>query len=308
MGGKAFENVTRRIDLQEIHGTLSWLEQRWPDHSLNVAKSLYNAMLGSAGKNSTSGDIDLNLEITRYDQAVVADQLKTILGEDFVKPRPGNNQIFTAVPIQGNAAKYGYVQVDFMFGDFEWQKFSYFSPGVYDKDNPRQSYTTSGPRSYYKGLYRTELLKALTAFHSDWVLEENGEMIARVGPTFFHDRGAVWRYRHRPMRKDGKGRVKELKELTEEEFLLIYPSAEKARASVITKPEELLNMFFGENFYPAYAETVESLIGQIIWQMSKEDKQLIGQIYAERLNSLKVDFPSPLARDLGVPQCAGKKS
>ena len=79
--------------------------------------------------------------------------------------------------------------------------------------------------SCLKGLYRTELLKALVAFNSDWILEEDGEVIARVGPTFFHDKGCMWRYRHRPMRKDGTARVQDFKELTRDEFKEIYPSS-----------------------------------------------------------------------------------
>lgn len=293
MGGKAFENITRRINLNEIHPTLVWLEEQWPDYKLNNKGSLYNCRLGSAGKNETSGDIDLNLKEDAYDQHKVADQLKAFLGEDHVKPRPGNNQIFTAVPILGDPAN-GYVQIDFMFGDFDWQEFSYWSPGL------TGTYRRSFDTSQLKGLYRTELIKALVAFNSDWVLEENGEMIARVGPTFFHDKGCVWRYRYRPMRRDGTARVKEFKEVSKEEFLKLFPSATPARTDVIKDPQSVVTMLFSDYYTPEFLQTFESLVGLIRRNYEAEDRKTITKIYLERLNSLKADIPHDVFRYSGL--------
>jgi hypothetical protein len=298
MGGKAFEGVTRRILRQEIEHTLFWLEKKWPDYTLNKTSELREAMLGSAGKNPDSGDIDLNLEITRYDQAKVASQLIAFLGEDHVKPRPGNNQIFTAVPIDGNPDN-GYVQIDFMFGNFEWQEFSYFSPALTLASIPwyRQPQDTSN----YKGLYRTEMIKAIVAFNSDWVLEDDGKVIARVGPTFFHDRGCVWRYRYRPMRKDGKGRVQDFKEVSKDEFLQIFPSALPATREVINDPALMPELLFGERPYLNGSEmkTIEGLWMTCRRIYTWEDCNTIRNIYHERLNSLKVEIPDSF-KDLGL--------
>lgn len=296
MGGKAFEGITQRIAKDEICGTLTWLTNHWTDSNIQGGNYL-DHLLGSAGKNPMSGDIDLNMRIDLYDQAKVADQLTELLGADYVKPRPGNNQIFTAIPINGNPAN-GYVQVDFMFGDYEWQKFSYFSPALDPSFAGARYYWRQDPtKSCLKGLYRTELIKALVAYNSDWVLEENGEMVARVGPTFFHDRGCVWRYRHRPMRKDGTGRIKELKELTKEEFLEIYPSSISAKADVIIDPKMVVEMVLSERHTIDNLATFETTVLSMQQCYLDAEVTQIVKIYVERLNSLKVDIPLDVFRN-----------
>jgi len=287
MGGKAFEGITRRVTKDEVASTVTWFMNAWPDWNLNPTLNLHQALLGSAGKNETSGDIDLNLEITSFDQTKVAQQIIELLGEDKVKPRPGHNQIFTAVPISGDPAN-GYVQVDLMFGDYVWQKFSYFSPEYTD------TISWSGLNrcaSGFKGLYRTEFIKALVAFNSDWVLEEGGKMIARVGPTFFHDKGLVWRYRHRPMRKDGKGRIQALVELNKDDFLAIYPTAMPAKANVINDPETVAKLLFDNKVASSDLNTLEYMARLLRRHYDRDQINKIIQIYHERLNSLKVEIP-----------------
>lgn len=296
MGGKAFEGITQRIAKDDIYGTIKWLTRSWEDSGIQGGDYMEH-LLGSAGKNPTSGDIDLNMRIELYDQAKVADQLTAILGADYVKARPGNNQIFTAVPINGGPVN-GYVQVDFMFGDYEWQKFSYFSTEVDPTFTQNRYYWRQDPtKSSLKGLYRTELIKALVAYNSDWVLEENGEMIARVGPTFFHDRGCVWRYRHRPMRKDGTGRIKELKELTKEEFLELYPSSVSAKTDVIIDPKKVVEMVLSERHTIDNLATFETTVLSMQQCYNDPEVTMIMKIYIERLNSLKVDIPLDIFRN-----------
>jgi hypothetical protein len=302
MGGKAFEGITQRIAKEDIPKTLDWLTRNWKDSSIQGGKYM-NHLLGSAGKNPTSGDIDLNMRIELYDQEKVAQQLSALLGSQYVKARPGNNQIFTAVPINGDP-KNGYVQVDFMFGNYEWQKFSYFSP-EYDPEYTDGFYYwgQTSKKSCLKGLYRTELIKALVAFNSDWVLEENGEMVARVGPTFFHDKGCVWRYRHRPMRKDGNGRVKEFKELTKEEFLKIYPSATPARTDIIDDPKQVVEMVFDQHLPSKildYMTSFETISVTMTSTYTIPERLKIYKIYVERLNNLKVEVPKAELKRFGV--------
>lgn len=283
MGGNAFKD-TQRIEREDIYGTLTWLERHWPDASLNT-ESLGKSLLGSAGKTDTSGDIDLNLEASAYDQAVVAQQLTALLGAEHVKARPGTSQIFTSMPINGDP-DYGRVQVDFMFGTYEWQKFSYWG-------SPKAPYARWGnsPGSFFKGLYRTEMLKAITAYCSDWVLEDGGEVIARVGPTFFHDRGLIWRYRLRPMRQDGTARVKEFKELSKEEFLKVYPSAITALKDKMDDPKQVAHYLFNGKATPFHLETLESISMYMNRNFTSEARQTICKIFLERLNNLKVDVP-----------------
>lgn len=287
MGGKAFAGVTRRIQQGEIESTLRWLQNNWKASYLNGGH-LNQHILGSAGQLDPfqdAGDLDLNLHIDRYDQEQVAKDLIALLGEDYVKPRPGNNQIFTAVPIDGNP-QHGYVQVDFMFGDYDWQKFSYWSSKRVNEKSWGNRYATG-----FKGLYRTELIKAITAFNSDWVLEDGGEVIARVGPTFFHDKGLVWRYRHRPMRKDGTARVKTFEELSKDDFLKIYPSAVTAKTDVMINPTKVVELLFNERTTVVDLNTIESIAQLLRRHYDNDQRKKILEIYYERLSSLKVDIP-----------------
>lgn len=296
MGGKAFKEITRRIKKDEIKETLYWLQKKWPDHILNGMNDLDQSLLGSAGKNDDSGDLDLNLDITKFDQSIVANQLINILGADHVKPKIGNNQIFTAVPIKGDPSN-GFVQIDFMFGDKIWQEFSYFSPVVIDGPGNADGVITSS----FKGLYRTEFLKALTAYNSDWVLEENGEMIARIGPTFFHDKGLVWRYRYRPFKKNSKTeRIQALIEVSENEFFEIFPSAFPASASVMKDPEEVSRFLYHDCISSSNLETLEMCWRYLRWYYQKDERDKIVKIYLERLNSLKVDIPVTKFNKIGI--------
>lgn len=239
-------------------------------------------MLGSAGKAQTSGDIDINMDQRKFDKNIIFNTIVTALGPDNVKDRRHVNQIFTCVPIRGDATN-GYVQIDFMFGNVGWQTFSYWSPG----DN-----------SHYKGLFRTELIKAAVAFNSDWVKKENNEVVARVGPTFFHDKGLIWRYRHRPERRDGKGRVQTYKELTENDFLLIYPDAVKASNTIIDTPEGVSELIFGEASALALFEKYETLSEKLRNFYGKHSYGTIMNIFEERLNSLKVDIPKDIVDEI----------
>lgn len=292
MGGKAFSGVTRSVSKDEVDATVSWIMQNWPDWKSNPGLNLHQSLLGSAGKSKESGDIDINLDINAYDQQAVADHMIAVLGSEFVKPRPGNNQIFMAVPICGDASR-GRVQVDFMFGHYEWQKFSYFGA-------TRTHHLRWGNRreSYFKGLYRTEMLKAITAYCSDWVLEEEDEVIARVGPTFFHDKGLVWRYRHRPMRQDGTARVKDFKELSREDFLAIYPSAITAITDVMLEPEKVVRFLFNDRATVADTETLESIVLYMNRVFDSDARKTITKIYKERLNNLKVEIPEKEFRQI----------
>lgn len=235
-------------------------------------------MLGSAGKNPSSGDIDINMDQTKFDKRTILNNLVSTLGSDNVKDWSHVNQIFTCVPIEGEPS-HGFVQVDFLFGNRAWQSFSYHS---------------AGEASRYKGLFRTELIKAAVAFNSDWTKMEGDKLIARVGPTFFHDRGLVWRYRHRAPRKDGKGRVQAFTELTEEDFLKMYPDAHKASQSIIDSPKGVAELIFNSDSAVEYFDRYETLSRKLESFYGRRSFGTIMEIFEERLNSLKVDIPEDI--------------
>lgn len=270
MGGNAFAEKTRRILKSEIFDTIIWLENEIQFPTGYMATHL----LGSSGKKDDSGDVDLNIDKTRFAFDDVVQRLVQKFGANNIKARPGTNQMFTCIPINGDARN-GFAQFDFMFGDAEWQEFSYFSPGT------------------EKGLYRTEFIKAWIAYRSDWVKIENGYMIARVGPTFFHDRGLIWRYRHRPLKQNSTTeRIKLLKEISKEEFFELYPDAIPASRNEIADPS-MLHQFltYGrdiENHYDTFEQTLKTFCKA---EPTVEALETVKVIYQERLQSLKVEYP-----------------
>lgn len=296
MGGNAFKEITRSINASEILDTLRWLEDNWTGANISNIP-LWQRLLGSAGKKAASGDLDLNIDEELYNINIVKTELETLLGADKVKHHSGLNQLYTAVPINGNRNN-GFVQIDFMFGKYNWQRFSYYAPSdgtggvkeILDFDS-----TPLAAISRYKGVHRTELLKAITAFCSDWVLEDDTGMIARVGPTFLHDKGAVWRYRYRPFKKNSTTeRVKALKEISASEFKELYPSSMPALYSVIDDPSTLLLHLFGMNMEVSDCRTFEYLWMYVNSRFNPDQRRVIANIYVERLNNLKVSVPSGL--------------
>lgn len=294
MGGNAFEG-TRQIHKSEIAGTLLAISKAVHPVPLKVSY-LEKHLLGSAGKNKTSGDLDINMDEKKFSLPELEEALILALGADNVKSRPGNNQIFTKFPIMGDGENQGFVQVDFMFGNVEWQRFSYWSPR-HEPNTTLNSYYYGSDVSRYKGLFRTELIKALVAFNSDWVLEENEEMVARVGPTFFHDRGIVWRYRYRPFKKGSTTeRIKALKEVTKEEFMEVFPSAFEASGAVENDPKKVIALILRDDTIEDQLYSYEALMSAIRWSYDATQRAEIGKIYLERLNSLKVDVPKEIFR------------
>lgn len=280
MGGNAFKN-TSPIEKKHIEYTLFDLGRELRNlHNCDLG-SLNDLILGSAGKKPISGDIDLNIDSKKYNIGKVENSLRLLLGSDNVKYKPGTNQIFTSVLVSLTGER---VQVDFMFGKPDWQEFSYFS----------------SEHSAYKGLYRTELLKAITAYTSDFVKFEEGQMIARVGPTFFHDKGCIWRNRYRPYRKvgDTSKRIKSFRELSSDDFDKEFPECNILTTPfVIDTPGNFCFYFIGHDIKPSDLETYEGVRDVILNDPVRFDKKVVFDIYEERLLSLSQPVPDEIRND-----------
>ena len=154
-GGNIFKDasgksLTRRIDQQEIPGTVAWLEQIT---GLSLPRSdndhEENTWLGSTGKNPTSGDLDLrvNQNVTSKEELVATlSQWVTEQGKDpakFLKKAGISVHFFT--PINGRS-KNGWVQTDFMFTkNPQWTSWA----------------MSNDPKSSYKGETRAIMINSL---------------------------------------------------------------------------------------------------------------------------------------------------
>ena len=120
-GGNVFKrndggSLTQRINQADVPATVKWVEsvtglpfpeQRW---------------LGTTGRKSSSGDLDLSVDASTIDKETL---IQTLLsnGVDRAAIKKSGDSVHVLTPIAGDPAN-GYVQSDLMFGEPEWQSFS----------------------------------------------------------------------------------------------------------------------------------------------------------------------------------------
>lgn len=140
-GGNVFktadgQSATIRVARENVVPTVQWLEQL-------TGLNLVDNMLGSTGRNETSGDLDLGIDSDKISKEVLIQQLqrKGIPNSDIKK---SGDSVHLKTPILGDPAN-GYVQTDFMFGHPEWQQFRYMGGGA----------------GQFKGVHRAILLSSI---------------------------------------------------------------------------------------------------------------------------------------------------
>lgn len=168
-GGNIFKNVegqalTQRINRQDISSTVQWLEAvTGVDFTDKVdSNNIPIKWLGSTGRKTSSGDLDLAVDSTEISK----EQLREILVQwaksqgvddqnilNTSKNKTGwiqlaGDSVHFRAPINGDPQQ-GFVQTDFIFlPNLKW--------GIF--------YYSSDPSSEYKGLYRNILLSSLAKY------------------------------------------------------------------------------------------------------------------------------------------------
>ena len=184
MGGNALKD-TRRISRDEIPATVSYISEMLQIPGL-TSGYIRDNLMGSAGKQADSGDLDIAIDKERFSIHEINDVCRNVLGNDRVSSNTlKGGQIQTAWPISGDP-ECGLVQVDFIAGDPEFLKFTHWSPG---KDV-----------SPYKGVFISTLFGVLAKMAKDYELHNpyTDERIARVGLRYDLDKGF---YRHWEVQK-----------------------------------------------------------------------------------------------------------
>lgn len=120
-GGHVFkgadgQTLTQRINRDDIPATIKWIEHvsdvRFPEET----------WLGTTGKKSSSGDLDLAVDETTIDKDTLVKVLLSA-GVDAKAIKKSGDSVHIMAPIGGRSGQ-GYVQADLMFGDPKWQAFS----------------------------------------------------------------------------------------------------------------------------------------------------------------------------------------
>jgi hypothetical protein len=137
------------IHISEVKPTLTKLSD-----DLEFPFDLNDFVVGSTGKAEYSGDIDVVIDKVWYDGTVeeLHTDLKAFYGNENTA-RHGS-LLHLKCPIENFDEQYkerlprnGFVQVDFMFGDLEWERFFHYS---------------HGSESGYKGFHRNIAISAIT--------------------------------------------------------------------------------------------------------------------------------------------------
>jgi hypothetical protein len=169
-GGNVFKNTdgspaTQRINRSDVVPTVRWLETV-------TGLSLTDNMLGSTGRNPTSGDLDLAVD-PKFKETLVS-ELQSWAADNKVDARnyirKSGVSVHFRTPILGDADN-GFVQTDFMFGDTDWMKFAMHG---------------GEPNSKFKGLHRAILLSSIAKVYGlKWsptlglVSRETNQVISR---------------------------------------------------------------------------------------------------------------------------------
>jgi hypothetical protein len=120
-GGNIFKNqdgssLTQRINRDDVPATVQWIES-----VTGIAFPTEN-WLGTTGRKSSSGDLDLAVDDTKTTKE---DLIKVLLakGVDAKDIKKSGDSVHVKAPIAGDPNN-GFVQADLMFGDPGWQAFS----------------------------------------------------------------------------------------------------------------------------------------------------------------------------------------
>ncbi|WP_448191237.1 hypothetical protein [Azospirillum sp. sgz301742] len=269
MGGAAFPDVSP-ISIDRVDDTVASVGEH-----LNVPFStLQEGYLGSTGKKNVSGDLDLGLQAGKFSRETVLEALKRALGDENVRILP-HNVVSARVPQAGSSKK---VQVDLMVGELPWLKFSYHSPAEGESD--------------YKGLYRSQLLRAVAkSMRREDVDLDSGQIRALVGPRFDYQEGiSTVRKGTRPKER-GEGWTKTLEALSPAEFRELFPRLDFADLS-IKNPTVAAEFLFGAGTHPSQLRSYELVSDLIARTKSPDQQDRILRAYREIIQDrLKLPLP-----------------
>lgn len=284
-GGTATEQYgAGRIKREDIPGTIKYVSDLLsiPRQDLHI--------IGSTTKIADSGDIDLGVDLNKYNPEHIDKVLKAhgYNGKYNKSTKVGSY----SVPVKGEKGK-GYVQVDFMFTtNPDWAKFAYHS---------------AGEGSRYKGAVRTVLLSAAAAVINEpgtdyFEHQPDGELTARVGRSLDLHQGLVRKYQYRPKKVSGEGYLKAMKSVSPEEFATIHPGVNVKTGKMLQdKPEQVVKAIFGKGVTPEDVQSAEQVLHLIKSRFTPEVQKKIFKIAAARLKSQagKVRLPPEVEAALG---------
>lgn len=241
--------------------------------------------LGSVGKMPDSGDIDLGVDVNKFNPEEIHQKMCNELGDDMCTYNKGTKVASYGFPIAGDPEK-GLVQVDLMYVDNpSWATFSYHSPGMDSK---------------YKGAIRAMLLMGVAATYEEPGTDHfeydptSGDLIIRAGRTLDLNSGMRRIFQFRPKSKKGDKYLKSMKTISLSDFKEMFPDVEVSGDEItIDDPKKVLTILFGGKVAPKDVHTAEQVIDLIKDRFDEERQDAIFKKAADRARSAvgKMDIP-----------------
>jgi hypothetical protein len=289
MGGNAFPNLPlRRVKREEIHATLQCVVDTLQYPLLTLPYVLDNLM-GSSGRQESSGDLDLaindhratfhgEVDLPVFDLAGIAARAQEILPRGHVKTKTlKGGQVQTAFPIMGDPRN-GLVQVDLIAGKADWLKFTHHSPGL--------------DVSPYKGVMISTMLMVLAKMRRDLeILDSEGQMQALVGMRLGIEKGLS---RQWMVRLDGDQHLRAVR-ANEFETLVQHP-VRFARLRDLNDPEEVLRILLGQEVHREEVDTFEKMVGKM--------REVMPERMAEARDLFLEMYRRSSARGIGLEEVA----
>jgi len=280
-----FEGKIRRIKREEIDKTLRYIANNITNHTTMDYEYLKNNMMGSAGKQADSGDLDIAVDekhASRETLVSISDKVKNLFTQNYSRTDGLNaGQLNTLIPIEGDEEK-GLIQVDFIIGNPEWLKFTHHSPGA--------------DVSPFKGVFISQALGVIAKMKKIWEhLDENGERVGRIGWAYDLEKGLYIRPQVR--KKLGQGMTKvsadEFESFPWHKYNANPPRV--PRVGYINNPEETVKILLGKNVKLSDINTFEKLL--------KISKKVMRDKYPVFLERLKTSLKRSSAQ-AGMPKIA----
>jgi hypothetical protein len=238
-----------RINKNQINSTLEYISavSGIPTNDLRL--------LGSTGKNDTSGDIDIAIDSLKYDADDTHERMVEKVGSDHAFYNTGTKVRSYAIPIEGDPQN-GFVQLDFMFVEsLEWAAFSYFSAG--DK------------ATNHKGVVRTVLLRSIASTLDEEGIDKfiydpvSNDLMVRIGRTMDINCGFRRIIQFRPKKKRGEGYLGSLITTTPEELNVVCGIRVESVVTdfaTVSDPSKFLELVSGFPVAPKDVDTAEQVV------------------------------------------------
>ena len=261
--GKSTKDLgTTRATSNDIKSAVAFVSK----HTGIPIDDLKMNLLGStpqtlSGAKQDSGDVDIAVDASKYGEKEIVQKMLDATGQDEIH-RAGKGVFSFAVPVEGGNK----VQVDLMLvPSTKWARWAFHS----------------APGSKYKAAVRSLLLVNMMkqVFEDGKDLEvdgEDGEPAIRVRRSFKADTGLERLFKVRAMRKDGKGRTKNLGKVTAKEVQteltrMGLDHKFDPRPDPITDPDQAAALMFGAGVKAKDILSVEQIIKLILKRKDAEE-------------------------------------